>query len=124
MFLFVSKQATLQRQKVVFIQLLLVLWLNVGRQRVALHLVEIISGVVSLILTTSLIPSKVCQEGNIKNDFNPESAQAPFATKMMTSYDADDDNGGTRLVLVCELHFCKTMEVVALAQWSNYLMTA
>ena len=38
---------------------------------------------------------------------------------MMTSYDADDDNGGTRLVLVCELHFCKTMEVVALAQWSK-----
>ena len=60
------------------------------------------------------------------------SAQAPFATKMMTSYDADDDNGGTRLVLVCELHFCKTMEAVALAHWSkiakklieNYLMTA
>ena len=47
------------------------------------------------------------------------SAQAPFATKMMTSYDADDDNGGTRLVLVCELHFCKTMEVVAFAQWSK-----
>ena len=44
------------------------------------------------------------------------SAQAPFATKMMTSYDANDDNSGTRLALVCELHFCKTMEVVALAQ--------
>ena len=37
--------------------------------------------------------------------------RGPFASKMMTSY--DEDNGGTRLVLVCELHFCKTMEVVA-----------
>ena len=52
-------------------------------------------------------------------NFNTESAQAPFATKMMTSYDADDDNGGTRLVLVCELHFCKTMEVVAFALHSG-----